>query len=216
MSSRARKRIHWIFPILIISKFSFAQTEFPLTGQTWVFVNGATEESHVVRSISDFSPSKVIVASFLSTNKALVRFANLSGVYCRSTAEALDSINEQLFKNPAITVAPSSTLRAFPDTAYSCDEEILKLSHGSHFTKFVINNLEVSPTATVTDWHWSFNEPVCYASRPAIAQDKEDKDLCQDGWCSDPTPSPTDPYQEACNDTYTECRHYVDESLLKT
>jgi hypothetical protein len=180
-----------------------------------VFINGPSEETHIVKSVSDFNPSKVLVTTFKPDGKADVRYANLSGVFCRSTAEALDSIYKQLLTNFAPKSLVSSTLRTFPDTAYSCDEALKKLSNGGHFTQFFINDVAVSPTLSETDWHWTYSEPTCYASRAGTAQDQQDKDLCQDGWCSDPTPDPKSPYQEACNEDYTECRHYVDESQLK-
>ena len=80
----------------------------------------------------------------------------------------------------------------------------------------MVNGKEISPTATETEWTWDLSLPTCYASHPASEVDKEEKDLCEGGWCSDPTPDPKDPYPEACDDAYTECRHYVDESLIKT
>ena len=149
-------------------------------------------------------------------NTVDVQYANLSGVFCRSTSEAVDSIGVQLKANFLPGQYFNSTLRTFPDTAYSCDEALKKLTNDGHFSRYFINDVEVTPSSSESDWHWSFSEPTCYASRAAIAQDRVDKELCQDGWCSDPTPDPKSPYQEACDESYTECRHYVDESQLKS
>jgi hypothetical protein len=216
MTSKVRITILLTLAILFTSSYLFGQTNLPLAGQYWVFTNGANEESHIVKSLADFSPSKVIVAWFRSPTIATVRYANMAGVFCRSTAEALDSISAQLKNNPELQVQVNASLRTFPDTAYSCDDALKKLSNGGRFSRFVINDAEVSPSSSETDWHWSFAEPTCYASRAATSQDQHDKDLCQDGWCSDPTPDPKSPYQEACDEAYTECRHYVDESQLKS
>lgn len=179
-----------------------------------MFVNGPKEETHIVKSISDFSVSKVIVAQFLASNRLQIRFANLDGMLLRSTAEALDAITTQLALNFIPDAQYNVHLAVFPDTTYSCNEELLRLSRTTHFSSYFINDQAVSPSSQSTDWIWTFSEPTCYAARAAQAQDRLNKDLCQDGWCSDPTPAPEDPYREACNETYTECRHYVDESAM--
>src|SRR5512135_3142984 len=73
----------------------FAQ-DFPLLGQTWVFLNGPTEDTHIVRSLANFAPSSVIVAEFNSDGTANMRYSNFSGRFMKSTTEALDSIETDL------------------------------------------------------------------------------------------------------------------------
>src|SRR5690242_15942610 len=108
--------------ILLIPLMAVAQ-EFPLRGQTWVFVNGPDEDTHIVKSIAAFEPSSVIVARFNQDGTGDIRFSNLSGRFLRSTTEALDAIDGDLRQN---TLYGSRLFqvsrRQIPDTAYSCDE----------------------------------------------------------------------------------------------
>ncbi len=201
---------------MLFPSVAFTQ-DFPMRGQTWVFVNGPTEETHIVRSISDFGPTSVIVARFNQDGTADLRYANLAGRFCLSTTEAIDTINIELRKNvlhASHMFGVSSQL--FPDTAFSCDAELARLSGTLRYSRYSINGANVLPTRDAASYQWLFDPPECYASRPARAQDKEDKDLCESHWCVDPNPPPDDPFPETCNDTYTECHFVVEESALQT
>ncbi len=208
-----------VFLFIFWSSFTpqiFSQ-DFPLKGQTWVFVNGPNEETHIVKSVSDFAPSSVIVAKFNEDATADIHYANLSGRFCRSTAEAIDTIISELRKNVLLhSKLFQASKRNFPDTAYSCDAELVRLAGMLRYNRYVVNGNEVKPNSNPSSWQWLFDPPECYATRPAREQDKQEKDLCENHWCVDPTPDPTIPFQETCNDTYTECHQVIEESALKT
>ncbi len=202
--------LRMFFPTVTVAQ------DLPMVGQTWVFVNGPTEESHIVRSISDFGATSVIVAKFNQDGTADMRYANLAGRFCLSTTEALDTIGIELRKNVVLGSSLfSASKQLFPDTAYSCDAELARLSGTLRYNRYAINGSAVLPTRTPSAYQWFFDPPECYASRPARLEDKEEKDLCENHWCVDPNPPPNEPYPESCNDTYTECHNVVDESAMQ-
>ena len=191
--------------------------DFPLRGQTWVFLNGPNEDTHIVRSIGGFAPSSVIVAEFNPDGTANFRYSNLSGRFIKSTTEALDSIGIDLRRNVLRgTKLLQVSRQPVPDTAYSCDEKLAELATQLRYSRFLINGEAVAPTRDSRAWKWFYETPDCYASRPARAQDKAEKNLCQNGWCIDPTAEESDPVQEACDEAYTECRQGVEESEMRS
>ena len=189
--------------------------DFPLVGQTFVFLNGENEQTHIVHSICDFAPASVIVAHFNQDGTVDMQYANLSGRFIRSTANALDTIKSELEKNSLYgSKLFLATRRALPDTAYSCDAELFRLEKTLRYTHYVLNDADITPSANVPEGHWFGEPPECYAARPATQEDKEDKNLCQGGFCSDPYEDPTTPYHEVCDDAYTECRSIVDAAAM--
>lgn len=190
---------------------------FPLIGQTWVFVNGPTEDTHIAQSISGFAASSVIVAQFNSNGTAEIRYVNLKGRFLRSTSEALEAVEQGLRSNVLRqSKLLQYSLRAIPDTSYSCDAELAWLSTTLRYNAYFINGVSVTPKRDAREWQWYFEPPECYASRPAIPQDKQDMDLCQNHWCTDPIEDKENPAQEACKDDFTECRYVIEEETHKT
>jgi hypothetical protein len=203
--------------MIALIPFLAAAQELPLRGQTWVFVNGPNEDTHIVNSVAGFEPSSVIVARFNDNGTADIRYSNLSGRFLRSTTEALETIDGDLRRN----VLPGSRLfqasrQGVPDTAYSCDEELARLSGSLRYSQYFTNGEAVTPVRESRSWRWYFDPPECHASRPATAQDRQEKDLCQDHWCSDPVDDPAEAFREVCKDDYTECRYVIDESTHRT
>ena len=193
----------------------FAQ-DFPLQGQTWVFLNGPNEDTHIVRSLADFAPSSVIVAEFNSDGTANMRYSNFSGRFLKSTTEALDSIETDLRSHVLRGVRLFEASRQpVPDTAYSCDEKLADLAGTLRYSRYVMNEEVVTPTQDNRNWKWFYEVPSCYASRPARAQDKTEKNLCQNGWCVDPTTDEKSEIQETCDEAFTECRQDVEESSMR-
>lgn len=196
---------------------SFAQNNFPLLRQTWVFTNGPTEKTHIVKSITNFAPSKVFVCHFSSQNRDILtgscRFASLEGLYLRSTAEALDSVYAQLRRNFLTGEIARAYYNAFPDTFYSCASQLRNLaSRGvGRFRSFSINGQSVEPSAITDEW---FSEPpTCYASRQRMAGDDIDEMACENGWCASMFHTG---FNEVCSATGSECRSYIEESDLST
>ena len=188
-----------------------------MKGQTWVFLNGPNEDTHIVKSISDFSPSSVIVASFNLDGTVDLRYSNLSGRYIKSTTEALDSIGIDLRTNVIRNSARFQASRQpVPDTAYSCDEELARLSGTLRYNAYFINGQAVTPTKDTRAWQWFFEAPDCHASRPARAQDRKEKDLCQNHWCSSPLDGEDTELKEACDEGFTECRVIIEEESMRT
>jgi hypothetical protein len=190
--------------------------EFPLIDQTWVFVNGPTEDTHIVESISSFSASTVIVARFNGDGTADLRYANLQGRYFRSTTEALAAVEQGLRLN---VLRQSKLFEAsrqpFPDTAYSCDAELARLSSLLRYNGYFINGESVNPRRPASEWQWFYDPPECHATRPATLQDREGMELCQNGWCTHPIEDPAQPAQEACKEDFTECRYAIEEGTHK-
>ncbi len=190
--------------------------EFPMRGQTWVFLNGPNEETNVVQSVSEFSPSSVIMASFNPDGTVDLRYSNLNGRFLKSTTEAIDSITIDLrrnfIRNSALFTASQQTI---PDTAYSCDEELARLAGTGRYSGFFINGQSINPTKDSRTWQWFYQAPECYAARPARAQDKQDKDLCQDHWCTSPIDGEDAEYKEACDESFLECRVVVEEESMR-
>lgn len=206
----------FLFAVLFsFSKPSFSQT-FPMTGQTWLFLNGPNEDTHIVRSVSDFAPSSAIMVRFNEDGTADMRFSNLSGRFMRSTTEAIDTLTLDLHRNVLRNVDVFQVSeQPFPDTSYSCDEALYKLSTTLRYSHYEINGQTTTPTSDSREWKWFFEPPECHVSRAANAEDRRDKDLCQSGWCSNPTDDPNAKFQEACNESFTECRQSIEEGDLK-
>lgn len=186
--------------------------DFPFVGQTWVFVNGPTEDTHIVESISGFAASSVIVAHFYGNGTADLRYANLQGRYFRSTTEALAAVEQGLRLN----VLRQSRLfevsrRPFPDTLFSCDTELARLSTLLRYNGYFINGEKVNPRRPASEWQWFHDPPECFASRPSTLVDREDMELCQNGWCTHPIDDPAQPSQEACKEDFSECRYAIEE-----
>ena len=190
---------------------------FPMVGQTWVFVNGPNEDTHIVRSLSEFAPSSAIMARFNGDGTFDMRYSNLSGRFQKSTTEALDSIEIDFRRNVIQNSnAFQATYQPIPDTAFSCDEELAKLSGTLRYSHYLMNGEETTPSLDSRNWHWFYEVPDCYACRPARQQDRQEKNLCQNHWCSDPTDEETSTVQEVCDDAYTECRQIIEEPSMKS
>lgn len=201
--------------ILIAINLSIAD-DFPMRGQTWVFLNGPNEETHIVQSISEFAPSSVVMASFNPDGTADLRYSNLSGRFMRSTAEALDSIINDLkvnvLRNSDLF---SASLQSVPDTAYSCDEELARLAGTGRYNGYFINGQSITPSRDSRAWQWFYQSPECYATRPARAQDRQEKDLCQNHWCTSPLDGEDAEYKEACDESFSECRVVIEEESMR-
>ena len=191
------RRSLWRWPgaALIALALGGAQAQvLPLVGQTWVFVNGPTEDTHIAQSISDFAASSVIVAQFNTNGTADIRYANLQGRFFRSTTEALMAVDQALRFN----VLRQSRLfkvsrQPFPDSAFSCDAELERLSTLLRYNGFFINGEPVNPRRGTSEQQWLYDPPECYASRPATPQDRQEMELCQNGWCTHPIEDPANP-----------------------
>lgn len=207
--------LFWTGLILLTLGSAKAQV-FPLMGQTWAFVNGPTEDTHIAQSISEFAASTVIVAQFNGNGTADIRYANLQGRFFRSTTEALEAVEIGLRSN---VLRQSSRFTAsrqpFPDTAFSCDSELARLSTSLRYNAYFINGESVTPKRDAREWQWFYDPPECYASRQATPQDRQEMELCQSHWCTHPIEDPANPAQEACKDDFTECRYVIEETTHK-
>ena len=190
--------------------------DFPMLGQTWVFINGPSEDTHIVQSVSEFAPSSVIIASFNPNGTADFRYSNLSGRFLKSTTEAIDSITIDLRRNVLRNSSLfSASKQNIPDTAFSCDEELARLAETGRYSGFFINGQPTSPSHDTRTWHWTYQPPDCYASRPARAQDRQEKDLCQAQWCTSPLDGEEAVYKEACDEAFIECRVVIEEESMR-
>lgn len=197
---------------------SFAQNNFPLARQTWVFTNGPTEKTHIVKSISNFAASKVFVCQFSdydSRDNLIVgscRFASLEGLFLRSTAEALDSVYAQLRRNYiANQEIGRAYYNAFPDTVYNCDAQLRDIAARSNgrFTRFSLNGANVYPSSLQGEW--LPDPPICYAARARTSNDDLDEMACENGWCASMYQTG---FHEVCSTTEAECRSYIDEGNM--
>jgi hypothetical protein len=190
--------------------------DFPLVGQTWVFVNGPTEDTHIVESIAAFAASTVIVAHFNGNGTADLRYANLQGRFFRSTREALAAVEQDLrFHVLRQSRLFEASRRPFPDTLFSCDAELARLSTMLRYNGFYINGERVNPRRPASEEQWFHDPPECHATRPSTLQDREEMALCQSGWCVSPIEDPARPSNEACKEDFSECRYAVEESAHK-
>jgi hypothetical protein len=206
---------HWIIPIVLILKSGYAQNRFPLIGQTWVLINGPTERTHIVKSITNFAPSKVLVVNFISQSASEitidVRWASLEGIPLRSTSEAIDSAYSQLKKNFSVSKNLAyAYYNPFPDTSYSCEPQLRKL-FGAGFRHYVVNDQDIDPRAAPTLWYPT--PPSCYASRSKSAGDVVDNMACEGEWCAT---LEAQQHHEVCHPTRNECRSYIDEDAMTT
>lgn len=203
---------------ILLSVFGFAAAdEFPMRGQTWVFLNGPNEDTHIVQSVGEFAPSSVIVATFNQDGTVDTRYSNLSGRFLKSTAEALDTVAADLKRNEVLhSSAFTASRQNVPDTAYSCDEELTRLAGTARYSGYYIKGQSVQPSRDSRNWQWFFEAPECYATRPARAQDRQEKNRCVNHWCSSPLDGEDAEFKEGCDEAFIECRAIVEEESMRS